>query len=111
VTVSPDLASKLVAMISPGLASKLVASVSRFRPQNQQVRFGDLSLKMIATVSWFKPQNQAGYRWEDEDGAGHALRSNGLLHVKASRAMFSQSNIKTGGGTLRRLHEDEVEDG
>jgi hypothetical protein len=33
--------------------------VSRFRPQNRQLRFGDLCLKITATVSWFVPQNQA----------------------------------------------------
>jgi hypothetical protein len=45
-------------------------------------------------VSWFEPQNQASYglsvapqnRWEDEDGAGHALRSSALLHMEASQA-------------------------
>jgi hypothetical protein len=35
--------------------------VSQFRPQNLQLRFGDLDLKITATVSWFVPQNQAGY--------------------------------------------------
>jgi hypothetical protein len=40
------------------------------------------------------PQN----RWENEDGTGHALRSSGLLHVKASRASVFQSGIKIGGG-------------
>jgi hypothetical protein len=29
---------------------------------------------------------------------GHTSRSSGLLHVKASWAMVSQSGIKTGGG-------------
>jgi hypothetical protein len=29
---------------------------------------------------------------------GHTSRSSGLLHVKASRAMVSQSDLKTGGG-------------
>jgi hypothetical protein len=33
-----------------------------------------------------------------EVGAGHALRSSGLLHVKASLARVSQSGLKTGGG-------------
>jgi hypothetical protein len=67
---------------------------------------------MIATVSWFGPQNQAGYdlsvvpqnRWEDEDDVGHASRSSGLLHVEASRAMVSQSDLKTGGGAVRMVH-------
>jgi hypothetical protein len=35
--------------------------VSRFGPQNRQLRFGDLSLKITATVSWFGPQNQMGF--------------------------------------------------
>jgi hypothetical protein len=52
--------------------------VSRFGPQNRQLRFGDLGLKITMTVSGFGPQNQAGddlsvvpqNRWE-EDGVGH----------------------------------------
>jgi hypothetical protein len=35
--------------------------VSRFGPQNWQLRFGDMDIKIITTVSWFRPQNQAGY--------------------------------------------------
>jgi hypothetical protein len=61
VTVSPDLTSKLVATISPGLASKSVVSIFYFRPQNQQLWFGDLGLKITVMVSWFGPQNQMGY--------------------------------------------------
>jgi hypothetical protein len=34
--------------------------VSRFGPQNRQLRFGDLGLKITMTVSWFMLQNQAG---------------------------------------------------
>jgi hypothetical protein len=51
VTIFSGLASKPVATVSPGLTSKLVAWVSRFGPQNQQLRFGDLGLKITATVS------------------------------------------------------------
>jgi hypothetical protein len=40
------------------------------------------------------PQN----RRDDEDGAGHASRSSGLLRVEASQARVSLSNLKTGGG-------------
>jgi hypothetical protein len=48
-------------------------------------------------VSWLEPQNQVSYdlsvasqnRWEDEDGAGHASRSSGLLRLEASRARVS----------------------
>jgi hypothetical protein len=47
--------------VSPGLASKLVARVSWFGPQNWQLRFGDMGLKIITTVAWFRPQNQADY--------------------------------------------------
>jgi hypothetical protein len=39
------------------------------------------------------PQN----RWRD-DGAGHASRSGGLLHLEVSHARVSQSGLKTGGG-------------
>jgi hypothetical protein len=41
------------------------------------------------------PQN----RWR-EIGAGHALRSSGLLRVEASLARVSQSGLKTGGGAM-----------
>jgi hypothetical protein len=59
-------------------------------------------------VSWFGTQSQVGYglsvapqnRREDEDGAGHISRSSGLLHVEASRAMVSQSGLKTSGGVM-----------
>jgi hypothetical protein len=68
--------------------------VSQFGPQNRQLRFGDLGLKITATVSWFGPQNHVGYGlsvvaqngWEDEDYAGHVLRSSSLFHLKASWA-------------------------
>jgi hypothetical protein len=48
-------------------------------------------------VYWFGPQNQAGHglsvapqnQRQDEDDAGHAWRSSGLLHVKASQARVS----------------------
>jgi hypothetical protein len=60
-TVFSGLASKPVAIVSPSLALKLVAQVFRFRPQNRQLRFGDLVLKITATVSWFGLQNQAGF--------------------------------------------------
>jgi hypothetical protein len=44
-----------------GLVSKPLERVSQFGPQNQQLRFGDLSLKITAMVSWFGPQNQADF--------------------------------------------------
>jgi hypothetical protein len=105
--VFSSLASKPVAMVSPGLASKLVAQVSRFGPQNQQIRFGDLGLKITMTVSWFGPQNQVGYNLlvapqnrQEGDDVGHALRSSDLLHVEASQARVSQSDLKTDGGVM-----------
>jgi hypothetical protein len=86
--------------------------VSWIGPQNRQVRFGDLGLKITATVSWFGPQNQAGYslpivlqnRWEDEDGAGHAPGSRGLLRVEASQARVSQSSLKYSRGVAQMVH-------
>jgi hypothetical protein len=39
------------------------------------------------------PQNR-----RREVGAGHVLRSSGLLHVEASLASVSLSGLKTGGG-------------
>jgi hypothetical protein len=57
------------------------------------------------TVSWFGPQNHVGFSLSvvpqnrrREVGAGHALRSSGLLHMEASLARVSQSGLKTGGG-------------
>jgi hypothetical protein len=35
--------------------------VCRFRPQNQQLQFGDLDLKITVTVCWFGSQNQADF--------------------------------------------------
>jgi hypothetical protein len=64
-----------------------------------------LGLKIIATVSWVGPQNQVGIglsvvpqNRRREVGAGHVLRSNGLLRVEASVARVFQSSLKTGGG-------------
>jgi hypothetical protein len=41
------------------------------------------------------PQNR-----RREVGAGHTLRSSGLLHVEESLARVSQSGQKTGGGAM-----------
>jgi hypothetical protein len=49
-TVSSGLISKHVAAVSDGLTSKPAVTVFQFRPQNQRLRFGDLSLKIITTV-------------------------------------------------------------
>jgi hypothetical protein len=43
-------------------------------------------------------------RWEDEDGAGHALRSSGLLRLKPSQTRVSQSDLMIGGGAVRMVH-------
>jgi hypothetical protein len=51
VTVFSGFVSKPVAMVSPNLTSKLVALVSRFGPQNRQLRFGNLGLKIVAAIS------------------------------------------------------------
>jgi hypothetical protein len=59
--VFSDLASKPVVTVFSGLVSKPVGRVSRFGPQNQQLRFNDLCIKITATVSWFEPQNHAGF--------------------------------------------------
>jgi hypothetical protein len=55
-------------------------------------------------VSWFGPQNQVGFglsvapqNRQREVGMGHASRSSGLLHVEASLARVSQSDLKTSG--------------
>jgi hypothetical protein len=102
-TIFSGLTSKSVVTVFSGLASKLVTQVSRFGPQNQQLRFGDLGLKITVTVSWFGPQNPADFglsvapqnQWR-EDGVGHKLRSDGLLHLEVSHARVFQSGLKTG---------------
>jgi hypothetical protein len=81
-------------------------------PQNRQLQFGDLSLKFTSTISLLAPQNQTGYdlsvapqnRREDEDGMGHASRSSGVLGLEVSRARYSQSSLKTGGGVGQMVH-------
>jgi hypothetical protein len=69
--------------------------VSRFGPQNRQLRFGDLGLKITVTffLAWASKPNR-----QREVDAGHALRSIGLLRVEASWAWISQFDLKTGGG-------------
>jgi hypothetical protein len=64
-----------------------------------------MGLKITAMISWFGSQNQVCFglsvapqnRWR-KVGAGHVLRSSGLLSVEASLARVSQSGLKTGGG-------------
>jgi hypothetical protein len=46
-----SLASKPRSTVSPGLALKPLARVSRFGPQNRQLRFGDLTHKITMTNS------------------------------------------------------------
>jgi hypothetical protein len=102
--VSSSLASKPVVTVFSSLASKPGARVSRIGPQNRQLRFGDLGLKIITTVPCFGPQNQEGFSLSVapqnrrmEDGAGHATRSGGLLHLEASCVIVSQFGLKTSG--------------
>jgi hypothetical protein len=98
------------------LASKPQSTVSRFGPQNRQLRFDDLEHKITATISWFGPQNQVEFdllvvpqnRWEDEDGVGHVSRSSGLLHLKASQARVSQFCLKTGEGATTNGARDII---
>jgi hypothetical protein len=52
---------------------------------------GDEERRFLVLV--VAPQNR-----RREVGAGHTLRSNGLLHVEASRARVFQSGIKTDRG-------------
>jgi hypothetical protein len=97
---------KTTRTVFSGLVSKPVARVFWFGPQNWQLQFSDLSIKITTTIYWFSPQNQAGFslsvapqnQWRD-DGVGHALRSDGLLHLELSSARVFQSGLKTGGGT------------
>jgi hypothetical protein len=56
-------------------------------------------------VSWFGSRNQARFglsvaqqNRRKEVSAGHASRSNSLLHMEASWARVSQCGLKTGGG-------------
>jgi hypothetical protein len=104
-TVSLSSASKPVATVSPGLASKPVSTILVVWPQNHSLGFSYLGLKTDSSglVIWptkslrrflslglktkweevcqFTPQN----RWKDEDDAGYASRSSGLLHLEVSR--------------------------
>jgi hypothetical protein len=92
----PVWASKPAASVGD-LGLKITMTVSRFGPQNRQLRFGDLCLKITMTVSWVGPQNQADdglsvvpqNQWE-EDSVGHVSRSSGLLHLEASWDSISQ---------------------
>jgi hypothetical protein len=110
-TIFSGLASKSVAAVISILVSKLVARVSWFGPQNRQLQFGNLGLKISATVSWFGPQNHVGFglsvaaqnQWR-EDGAGHASRSDGLLHLEVSHPRVSQFGLKTGECARRVVH-------
>jgi hypothetical protein len=104
-TVSSGLASKSVATISPNLASKPVVEGFLVWDSKLATQFSDLDIKITVTVSYLG-LNQTGYglsvtlqnHWEDEDGAGHALRSSGLLRLKLSRGRVFQSGLMIGGG-------------
>jgi hypothetical protein len=95
-TVFPGLASKPVVTVFSGLTSKPLARVSRFGPQNRQLRFSDLGLKITVTVSWFGTQNHVGFgslvalqNRRREGSVGHVSRSGDLLHMEASHARVS----------------------
>jgi hypothetical protein len=49
------------------------------------------------------PQNR-----RREDGVGHASRSSGLLHMKASLSRVSQSILKIGGGATADGARDTI---
>jgi hypothetical protein len=93
-------------------------SFSRFSLNTDGVGFPSLGFKngSYSLVIWLQnhgagflvwASKQSGLRFvscttkpiEDEDGAGHASRSSGLLCMKASRARVSHSGLKTGVGT------------
>jgi hypothetical protein len=109
-----------------GLALKPRSTVSRFEPQNRQLRFGDLGLKIAVSIPWFGHQTQAGdglsvapqNRWEEDD-VGHESRSSGLLHLEASQTRVFQFASKLAEERRRvvhvalswRSHEDKVEGG
>jgi hypothetical protein len=87
-------------------------------PQNQGRRFvSDLISKPLGRFLWFgrKTGGEGFLVWASKpsklwffgcttkptrgcDSVGHASRSSGLLHVKASLARVSQSALKTDGG-------------
>jgi hypothetical protein len=82
-------------------------TVSRFGPQNRQLRFSNLVLKITAMISWFGLQNQADFglsvapqNQRREVSVGHASKPGGLLHLEVSHARVSQSGTKTDGGTM-----------
>jgi hypothetical protein len=114
-TVFFGLTSKPVATVFSSLTSNPVARVSRFGPQNRQLRFGDLGLKITATVSWFGPQNQvsdglsiAPQNRQQGDDVGHMSRSSGLLPVEASQARVSQSSLMIGGCAMTGGARDTI---
>jgi hypothetical protein len=86
VIVFSGLVSKPMVTVFSGLASKPVAQVSRFGPQNRQLQFGDLGIKIIVTIFLFGLKKQAGFGLSI---VRHAPRSDGLLHLEASRAKVS----------------------
>jgi hypothetical protein len=58
-------------------------------------------------IFWFVHQNKVSFdlsvtpqNRRREDGAGHASRSDDLLHLKASHARVSQHELKTDGGAM-----------
>jgi hypothetical protein len=52
-----------------------------------------------ATVCWLRHKTD-----RRKKTAGHVSRSSGLLHLEASWARVSQSDLKTGGGVTQMVH-------
>jgi hypothetical protein len=115
-TVFSSLALKLVVTVSPGLASKSAVGFL-VEPQNQGGGgFPGLGLKpgssgLVIWVSksprqflglWLKTMwalvCQLRHKIDGGRSTQDASRSSGLLHVEASLARVSQSDMKTGGG-------------
>jgi hypothetical protein len=66
-------------------------------------------------IFWFGPQNQTGFglsvvpqNRQSEVNAGHASRSSGLLHMKASLARVFQSGLKIARGAMTGGARDTI---
>jgi hypothetical protein len=99
-----DLTSKSVVSVSWLILKTKVMEGFPVWASKSPLCFGDLGLKITAMVSSFGYQNHADFglsvapqnRWREVD-TGYALRSSGLLRVKASLARVFQSSLKTSG--------------
>jgi hypothetical protein len=99
-TVSPGLASKLVASGFSVWASKPTAMVWGFRPQNHYDGF----LVWASKSSGLRFISCATKLMKDEDGVGHTSRSNDLFRLEASWTTVSRSGFKTSRGTVWMVH-------